>query len=137
MLQVQNHVDQHTNHIEHDDYHFTGPTSFEVNLSEEEKMELQEVSSIDSVGCEDCDPNCRYPLELVECQRIEESPVCNAGLESLTVDAYQLGLLLGGFLSAMNYISYSCPCYYYDCCDRNYYDCYHKNACYYNCCDCA
>ena len=134
MLHVQNHVGQHTNDIEHEDDHFIGTSNLEVSLSEEEKMGLQDISAINDVGCGDCNSN-TYP---VECSRaIDEDSRCSVGLETLTVDAYQLGLLLGGFLSAMNYISYSYPCCYYDCCDRNYYDCYYKNACYADCCDCA
>ncbi|KJV65682.1 hypothetical protein [Ehrlichia muris] len=38
----------------------------------------------------------------------------------VSVDPYELGLLLAGFFSAMNSFSYSCSqyhhCYYYDCC---------------------
>ncbi|RZB12637.1 hypothetical protein DRF75_03060 [Ehrlichia minasensis] len=138
MLHVQSDVDQHEGYI---DYHNCTNCShgeeFEVSLSEEEKAQLN-ISSDDNVVC-DC---VYFPLDM-EKNHNEEKQVHQG--DALTIDAYQLGLLLGGFLSSMHYMSYSRPCCYYDCYDRSYYDCCYKNCydcCdnnmyYNNCCDCA
>ncbi|WP_158407220.1 hypothetical protein [Ehrlichia muris] len=66
-------------------------------------------------------------------EEVQLSGVDNDKLAEFNIDPYELGLLLAGFFSAMNSLSYNCPQYhyhYYDCCyDPNDYFDYTANDC--------
>ena len=67
-------------------------------------------------------------------QKVQFSNVDNEKSVGFNIDPYELGLLLAGFLSAMNSVSYgslqSHHCYGYDCCDPAcYFDYTADNCC--------